>query len=125
MWTTQSRKQFNFCGYDTYASELCHVFGVRRSTFQNRIVCGWPLAAALVAESSGGWCSNNAFLLAERPEVLAYCKAMMDAYMAEKLMNLRNIDVLEAGSEIKLPGKVQQFVEQNTAKPKSTRKEKV
>lgn len=114
LWNTKARKGFVFRGYETYAHELCRIFGIHRTTFSHRMESGWALEAALVAEPEGGWCVANAHILAEHPDVQLYCQTMMDNYFAEKNKVKRVKVVFEPGRYMKLPSKIEEFTNERT-----------
>ena len=107
-------RSYAFCGYDTFGAELCRIFGVHRSTFEARMGHGWPLEAALTAETKRGWNVKNAYVLAAQPAVKEYCQAKMDAFFDERDQFIPPVHVNQA-PELAMPIKVREFLQSKGA----------
>lgn len=68
--TRDSALWFEFYGFTTTISELARIFEVNVHTLRARIKSGWPIEAALVAESADGWKANNVHLLQQQSWVI-------------------------------------------------------
>lgn len=68
--TRDSALWFDLHGFTTTLAELARIFDMNVHTLRARVKAGWPIEAALVAESTDGWKINNVHLLQQQAWVI-------------------------------------------------------
>lgn len=58
-YETSRVKWYKFYGYVVNLKELADIFGVPHVTFLARLKAGWPIEAALTADTTTQWTINN------------------------------------------------------------------